>query len=174
MYTSASGVGDGIDNDCDGLIDEEACWDSNTDDDGDSRQDEDCATPPPVDGQWADWAQWTACSVTCFSTTGASNNGSRSRERTCTNPAPAYDGKQCVGDPTEVEACSITNVFCPVDGAWTSWEIGAVAPLLVEADLSHAHARALIPPLNMAEQTVLGTQASSNRDVTHRCVPPPA
>uniref|UniRef100_K1PPW7 Hemicentin-1 n=1 Tax=Magallana gigas TaxID=29159 RepID=K1PPW7_MAGGI len=119
---SASAVGDGIDNDCDGLIDEEACWDSNTDDDGDSRQDEDCATPPPVDGQWADWAQWTACSVTCFSTTGASNNGSRSRERTCTNPAPAYDGKQCVGDPTEVEACSITNVYCPVDGAWTSWE----------------------------------------------------
>lgn len=53
-------------------------------------------------------------------------------------------------------------------------KIGAVALLLVEADLSHAHARALIPPLNMAEQTVLETQASSNKGVTHRCVPPPA
>ncbi|XP_056004586.1 IgGFc-binding protein-like [Ostrea edulis] len=115
-------IGDGLDNDCDGLIDEEACWDSNSDDDGDSRQNEDCATPPPVDGEWADWSQWTACSVTCFSTTGASNSGSRSRERTCTNPAPAYDGKQCVGQASEADACSITNVYCPVDGAWTSWE----------------------------------------------------
>ncbi|XP_048745907.2 uncharacterized protein LOC125658641 [Ostrea edulis] len=108
-------IGDGLDNDCDGLIDEEACWDSNTDDDGDSREDEDCATPPLVDGKWADWNQWSACSVTCFSTTGASNNGFRSRERTCTNPAPAYDGKQCVGQKSEVEACLVTNVdiYCP-------------------------------------------------------------
>ena len=74
-----------------------------------------------VDGQWADWAAWTTCSVTCFSTTGASNNGSRSRERTCTNPAPAYDGKQCVGDPSETEACSITNVNCP--GSLYIWSI---------------------------------------------------
>ena len=42
-------MGDGLDNDCDGLIDEELCMASNggADDDGDGQSDEDCATPPP-------------------------------------------------------------------------------------------------------------------------------
>ena len=37
-------TGDGIDNDCDGFIDEEAC--NGVDDDLDNLVDEDCGTPP--------------------------------------------------------------------------------------------------------------------------------
>ena len=46
--------------------------------------------PQPVDGQLTEWSFWSNCTVgsnPCFST--------RSRQRTCTNPAPAFGGKDC-------------------------------------------------------------------------------
>ena len=46
--------------------------------------------PQPVDGQLTEWSSWSNCTVgsnPCFST--------RSRQRTCTNPAPAFGGKDC-------------------------------------------------------------------------------
>lgn len=75
--------------------------------------------------------------------------------------------------------CVVTNVSYDVislqlTGLGLLGTTGAVAPLLVEADLSLVHARVLTHPLNMAGQTVLGTQASSNKDVTHQCVQRPA
>ena len=39
-------------------------------------------------------------------------SGTKIRKRTCTNPAPAYDGKQCVGSATSTASCTPTNA-CP-------------------------------------------------------------
>lgn len=51
---------------------------------------------PVINGGWTAWSSWTAC------TGGATT---RSRSRTCTNPAPANGGADCIGLPNEVEEC---------------------------------------------------------------------
>ena len=38
--------------------------------------------------------------------------GTWSRERTCTNPAPQYNGADCVGGVTESTQCD-TGITCP-------------------------------------------------------------
>ncbi|XP_071168590.1 uncharacterized protein [Mytilus edulis] len=118
---STTVVGDGIDNDCDGLIDEEICTtaNQNNDDDGDGVSDEDCATPAPIDGEWAAWGSLGSCSITCKDY-GTSQTGTATRTRTCTNPAPQYDGLQCVGSGSESQSCTSTT-YCPINGGFSSW-----------------------------------------------------
>ncbi|XP_078578186.1 mucin-like protein [Branchiostoma floridae x Branchiostoma japonicum] len=65
-----------------------------------------------VDGGWSDWSPWSACNVTC----GA---GTQTRDRTCTNPAPANFGADCVGLGEETQPCDAGP--CPVDGGWSDW-----------------------------------------------------
>ncbi|KAI8485010.1 hypothetical protein Bbelb_372560 [Branchiostoma belcheri] len=67
----------------------------------------------PVDGGWSDWGPWSGCSVTC-------GVGTETRDRTCTNPAPANGGADCDGPAQETQACD-TGVSCPVDGGWSDW-----------------------------------------------------
>ncbi|XP_078681317.1 cartilage intermediate layer protein 2-like isoform X1 [Branchiostoma floridae x Branchiostoma belcheri] len=69
----------------------------------------------PVDGGWSDWGPWSGCSVTC-------GVGTETRDRTCTNPAPANGGAQCVGLPQEIQQCD-TGVSCPVHGGWSAWSV---------------------------------------------------
>ncbi|WAR26351.1 HMCN1-like protein, partial [Mya arenaria] len=60
------------------------------------------------------WGNWTECSVTC-------GEGQRSRYRTCSDPEPDFGGENCtIGNPVLTESCS--NVACPVDGGWGTWE----------------------------------------------------
>ena len=56
-----------------------------------------------VDCEWNIWGDWTSCSKEC-------GGGKNSRIRTEMSAA-ANDGVQCVGDPTEEQACN-TDV-CP-------------------------------------------------------------
>lgn len=58
----------------------------------------------PVDGGWASWGSYGACTVTC-------GGGTQVRSRTCTNPAPQYLGANCVGSSTSSQSCSTQN--CP-------------------------------------------------------------
>ena len=51
-----------------------------------------------VDGNWGDWSNWDACSVTCGS-------GSKSRSRSCDNPAPVLGGNDCAGDAVDQASC---------------------------------------------------------------------
>jgi hypothetical protein len=55
-----------------------------------------------VDGQWNLWSDWSECSRTC--------NGTRTRFRLCTSPAPDCHGKICQKlDHTEVDTVTIGN-----------------------------------------------------------------
>lgn len=95
-----------------------------------------------VDGVWASWGSYGACTVTC-------GGGTQERQRTCTNPAPQYGGANCPGSTVSSQACNTQNCpseydalsifkkrhmylwrysmtwFCSfwstVDGAWSSW-----------------------------------------------------
>ncbi|KAK3095774.1 hypothetical protein FSP39_018901, partial [Pinctada imbricata] len=117
---STQTVGDGIDNDCDGLIDEENCDTANNfaDDDGDGKSEEDCVSPYPIDGVWTDWTMWGPCA--CISGS-FHNGGTRKRTRTCTNPAPLYNGDECVGNTEETDNTCSPNGNCQVDGNWSVW-----------------------------------------------------
>ena len=54
-----------------------------------------------VDGGLSTWSSWSQCTLSC-------NGGTRSRTRSCTNPAPAGNGKDCsaLGDKLETESCN--------------------------------------------------------------------
>lgn len=50
-----------------------------------------CFTGGPVNGQWSDWSQWSACAKSC----GGSNV---TRKRSCNNPPPQRGGEECPGE----------------------------------------------------------------------------
>lgn len=62
--------------------------------------------PVKVDGNWASWTDWAACSKTC-------GGGTRTRTRTCSNPAPKNGGRACQGSNRQTTNCNRQQ--CPVD-----------------------------------------------------------
>ncbi|XP_020617105.1 netrin receptor UNC5A-like, partial [Orbicella faveolata] len=52
-----------------------------------------------VNGSWSQWSSWQPCSVTC-------GGGHRTRARTCSNPAPKWNGKYCPGTNISAESCN--------------------------------------------------------------------
>ncbi|XP_033743626.1 A disintegrin and metalloproteinase with thrombospondin motifs adt-1-like isoform X9 [Pecten maximus] len=82
---------------------------------GDEHGSEGCTsgTMCPIDGEWGFWNSWTSCSVSC-------ENGTRTRSRQCDNPAPAHNGRSCLGDQSVIEGCT-SDIMCPIDGQWESW-----------------------------------------------------
>ena len=62
-----------------------------------------------VNGNWATWGVWTTCTSTC------GPNGTRTRDRTCTDPAPLHGGDDCsstISGDLETESCN-TEINCP-------------------------------------------------------------
>ena len=64
-----------------------------------------------VNGGWTSfnaWSKWTTCSESC-------GNGMQksTRSKSCTNPEPKFNGKQCVGEATEelLQLCKLKE--CP-------------------------------------------------------------
>ncbi|KAI5606502.1 SCO-spondin, partial [Silurus asotus] len=55
--------------------------------------------PCPRDGGLSPWGPWGPCSLSC------GGLGQKVRSRSCTNPSPAYGGKECVGDLLETAYC---------------------------------------------------------------------
>ncbi|CAH3171117.1 unnamed protein product [Porites lobata] len=75
----------------------------------------------PVHGGFSPWRSWSRCSVTC-------GGGLQRRSRTCTNPRPAYGGRQCFGAYVQSQRCAL-NRCPPVDGGhspWTRWSLCSV------------------------------------------------
>uniref|UniRef100_A0A7N8WZM2 A disintegrin and metalloproteinase with thrombospondin motifs 7-like n=1 Tax=Mastacembelus armatus TaxID=205130 RepID=A0A7N8WZM2_9TELE len=62
--------------------------------------------PKSINGGWASWSEWSACSRTC----GA---GVQSAQRECDNPVPKYRGKYCLGERQRYRICNTTP--CPRD-----------------------------------------------------------
>ncbi|MFH1521529.1 MAG: thrombospondin type-1 domain-containing protein [archaeon] len=56
-----------------------------------------------VDGGWSAWSAWSTCSNSC--------DGTQTRTRTCTNPAPDCGGT-CYGDSTETQSCGTCSGDC--------------------------------------------------------------
>lgn len=63
-------------------------------------------TTSTVDGNWGAWT-FGPCSVTC-------GYGSRTKTRSCDNPAPAHGGKDCSGKDSDTESC--LDQYCVANG----------------------------------------------------------
>merc|ERR1712050_150773 len=59
----------------------------------------------PVDGSWSNWGEFGECDLG-GSTWG---EGTQTRSRTCTDPAPACGGADCVGDDEESKICRVAK-----------------------------------------------------------------
>ncbi|XP_059001185.1 hemicentin-1 isoform X2 [Mustela lutreola] len=66
----------------------------------------------PVDGKWAPWTSWSACTVSC-------GGGARQRTRECSDPVPQYGGSRCEGSDVQSDFCN--NDPCPTHGNWSPW-----------------------------------------------------
>uniref|UniRef100_A0A4W6F610 ADAM metallopeptidase with thrombospondin type 1 motif 7 n=1 Tax=Lates calcarifer TaxID=8187 RepID=A0A4W6F610_LATCA len=62
--------------------------------------------PESINGGWASWSEWSACSRTC----GAGVQGA---QRDCDNPVPKYRGKYCLGERRRYKICNVA--LCPHD-----------------------------------------------------------
>ncbi|KAM5291756.1 LOW QUALITY PROTEIN: A disintegrin and metalloproteinase with thrombospondin motifs 7 [Ctenodactylus gundi] len=60
--------------------------------------------PEAVDGGWSGWSAWSVCSRSC-------GTGVQSAQRQCTQPAPKYKGKYCVGERKRFRLCNLQA--CP-------------------------------------------------------------
>lgn len=66
-----------------------------------------------VDGNWSDYTavSWNDdCSTTCKCDYGVESGY---KNRTCTNPVPAYGGKDCVGESFAIDVRQCTLKECP-------------------------------------------------------------
>ncbi|XP_071100024.1 SCO-spondin-like isoform X1 [Haliotis cracherodii] len=83
-----------------------------------------CSIPVcPTDGGFSAWSAWTP--IVCSATCGTGQTTTVTRRRTCTNPPPQNNGRNCQGSFDESLIVSCGFAPCPVDGGfseWTSWE----------------------------------------------------
>ncbi|XP_045173699.2 ectin-like [Mercenaria mercenaria] len=63
-----------------------------------------CTLSACFDGGWGSWSNWSSCSETC-------GGGTRLKTRTCTNPKPSLEAKQCEGLNFQVSLCN--KQTCP-------------------------------------------------------------
>ena len=59
-----------------------------------------------ADGGFSDFGEWSECSGPEIC-----GEGTQTRSRTCTNPAPAHGGADCEGEASQTQTCHIRD--CP-------------------------------------------------------------
>eukprot|EP00112_Aurelia_sp_Birch-Aquarium-sp1_P019789 Seg4965.1 transcript_id=Seg4965.1/GoldUCD/mRNA.D3Y31 product=Hemicentin-1 protein_id=Seg4965.1/GoldUCD/D3Y31 len=63
----------------------------------------------PVNGGYSGWSGYGSCSKSC-------GGGLQTRSRSCNNPSPAYGGKNCPGQSTQMRSC---NTHVCLSGEYT-------------------------------------------------------
>ncbi|KAK3095541.1 hypothetical protein FSP39_015906, partial [Pinctada imbricata] len=111
-------------------------------------------------GGWSDWGSWGSCSLTC-------GGGTRSRDRTCTNPTPIGTGSTCSGDSTSTESCNTQN--CPIDGNWGSWGSYGSCTLTCGGGLMTRSRVCDNPAPQYSGQDCVGSSTSQDNCNTHNC-----
>ncbi|KAK6194982.1 hypothetical protein SNE40_000504 [Patella caerulea] len=69
-----------------------------------------CYRPCPVDGGWTDFTEWKEIKE-CDSLCGGGIKKEK-RDRTCTDPAPAYGGDDCDGELSQVRNVACNTELC--------------------------------------------------------------
>ncbi|KAF0025527.1 hypothetical protein F2P81_022408 [Scophthalmus maximus] len=64
--------------------------------------------PQGHDGSWGSWSKFGSCSRTC-------GGGVRSRSRQCTDPPPAYGGRDCPGSAFDYQMCNAEECAGPYE-----------------------------------------------------------
>ncbi|XP_077595439.1 A disintegrin and metalloproteinase with thrombospondin motifs 14 isoform X1 [Stigmatopora nigra] len=64
--------------------------------------------PQGHDGSWSSWSKFGSCSRTC-------GGGVRSRSRQCTDPPPAYGGRECPGSGFDYQMCNTEECNGPYE-----------------------------------------------------------
>ncbi|KAL4238338.1 hypothetical protein ACF0H5_003048 [Mactra antiquata] len=90
----------------------------------------------PVNGGYTSWSEWSGCSVTC-------GDGTSTRSRDCTNPAPQHGGEHCASPSVETKLCN--EGTCPVDWNWSVWTSWSICTLTCGTG-SRSRSRTCIPP----------------------------
>ncbi|XP_078312808.1 SCO-spondin-like [Crassostrea virginica] len=114
----------------------------------------------PIDGNWVAWTTWTACTVTC-------GGGTKDRERTCTNPAPQYLGKNCTGVPDDRTDCNTHH--CPIDGVWASWGNWGTCTETCGGGVQSRSRTCTNPPPQYGGANCPDFSSSTQRCNTHNC-----
>ena len=57
-----------------------------------------------VHGGWSAWGGYGSCTKSC-------GGGTQTRQRQCSNPAPAHGGRNCAGASSESKPCNVH--LCP-------------------------------------------------------------
>ena len=67
-------------------------------------------------GNYSSWSKFSSCSSSCGS-------GTRTRKRFCSNPSPAYGGRDCFSLGPSVEEAPCNEKPCPIAGGYTQWSV---------------------------------------------------
>ncbi|XP_078354915.1 uncharacterized protein LOC144639494 isoform X2 [Oculina patagonica] len=124
-----------------------------------------CPTPGiPINGGYSPWSYWSRCSKSC-------DGGSQHRSRSCTNPPPANDGKDCsrLGQATESRKCNTKR--CPVDGGYSKWSRWDACSKSCDEGYQRRYRSCTNPPPAHGGQSCwrLGQSTESRQCNTHKC-----
>ncbi|XP_056005158.1 coadhesin-like [Ostrea edulis] len=115
----------------------------------------------PIDGAWASWGSWGTCTVTC-------GGGTQQRSRTCTNPAPQYNGANCPASSVSSQSCNTQH--CPIDGVWSSWGSYGTCSVTCGGGTQSRSRSCTNPSPQYGGATCPGSDASSQACNTQVCI----